>query len=77
MPLYDSLGENAVEYIVGHSEAKFIFTSSAKLATLAKALPTFAKQIKTIVYWGPENKAAVEVHHLFPLHGDIESFLGP
>ena len=39
VPLYDSLGENAIEYIIGHAEASAVFVSAAKLATLAKSLP--------------------------------------
>ena len=26
MPLYDSLGEDAIEYIIGHSESTIVFT---------------------------------------------------
>ena len=38
VPLYDTLGENAVEYIIGHAETRFVLAAGAKLATLAKAV---------------------------------------
>jgi hypothetical protein len=38
VPLYDSLGEHAVEYIIKHSEATIAFSQSEKLGTLAKSL---------------------------------------
>ena len=53
MPLYDTLGENAVEYIITHSESAALFASADKLPTLAKALPKLERgQVRTIVYWG-------------------------
>jgi long-chain acyl-CoA synthetase len=39
VPLYDSLGEHAIEYIIKHSESTIVFAQAAKLATLAKSLP--------------------------------------
>jgi hypothetical protein len=39
VPLYDSLGENAIEYIIKHAEATAVFAQSEKLGTLAKSLP--------------------------------------
>lgn len=38
VPLYDSLGENAIEFIVGHSEQAAVFVAAGKLGKLAKAL---------------------------------------
>lgn len=39
VPLYDSLGEHAIEYIIRHSEASIAFSSTEKFGTLAKSLP--------------------------------------
>lgn len=39
VPLYDSLGEHAVEYIIKHSESTAVFCQTEKLGTLAKSLP--------------------------------------
>ena len=53
VPLYDTLGENAVEYIISHSGTSALFASADKLPTLAKALPKLERgQVSTIVYWG-------------------------
>ena len=52
VPLYDSLGENAVEFIINHSESSIIFVARDKLDTLLKALPSAHKGLKTLVYWG-------------------------
>ena len=53
VPLYDTLGENAVEYIISHSGTSALFASADKLPTLAKALPKLERgQVGTIVYWG-------------------------
>lgn len=40
MPIYDSLGENAVEYIVKHAGVELLFIDVAKLPkfTAARAL---------------------------------------
>ncbi|PNW73635.1 hypothetical protein CHLRE_13g566650v5 [Chlamydomonas reinhardtii] len=60
VPLYDSLGENAIEYIVNHSEAVAAFVSSEKLPALAKALPKTKATLKVVVYWGAGNEAAAK-----------------
>ena len=39
VPIYDSLGENAVEYIVKHAGVELIFVDVAKLPQLTKVLP--------------------------------------
>ena len=36
VPLYDTLGENAIEYICNHAEISLIFTADNKLAALNK-----------------------------------------
>jgi long-chain acyl-CoA synthetase len=61
IPLYDSLGENAIEYIVDHSEASIVFVQSEKFAMLAKALPKLTQLVKNVVYWGAGDAAATEV----------------
>ncbi len=52
VPLYDSLGEESVEYIIGHSEASIVFTSTQKFPLLEKTLHKTKEYIKTIVYFG-------------------------
>jgi long-chain acyl-CoA synthetase len=38
VPLYDSLGENAVEFIMRHAEVAAVFVAAGKLGKLAPAL---------------------------------------
>ena len=61
VPLYDSLGENAIEFIIKHAEASVAFVATEKLHNLVKALPKPKDVLKTVIYWGEGNKAAVEV----------------
>jgi long-chain acyl-CoA synthetase len=60
VPLYDSLGESAVEYTVNHSETKLIFIEASKISTLAKAVPKIKDNVKTVVYWGTPGAGDVE-----------------
>lgn len=53
VPLYDTFGREAVEYIVGFSECSLIYVSSSKWATLRESLPVLPT-VRTVVYWGPE-----------------------
>eukprot|EP00887_Chlorella_sp_A99_P003454 scaffold7.g3454.t1 len=52
VPLYDVLGDSALDYIIDHSESTIVFVSADKLPVLAKALPPVASQVHTVVYWG-------------------------
>ena len=61
MPLYDSLGENALEFIISHAEVTFCFVQGEKLGQLSKALAKVDGLVKTVVYWGTPDKAALEV----------------
>ncbi|GLC41297.1 hypothetical protein PLESTB_001078100 [Pleodorina starrii] len=58
VPLYDTLGENAIEYIINHSEAVAVFSSSQKLGALTKALPKTKETLKVVVYWNTPTHAA-------------------
>jgi len=64
VPLYDSLGENAIEFIINHSESSIVFVSSDKMPALVKALPKTKDVLKTIVYWGPAPTHCVEASSL-------------
>lgn len=61
VPLYDSLGENAIEFIINHSESTIVFVASDKMANLAAALPHVKELVKTVVYWDAGNQSAAEV----------------
>lgn len=59
VPLYDTLGADAVEYILNHAEISIVVVQAAKLPALLEALPK-AKGIKTVIVWGgdvPESDA--------------------
>jgi long-chain acyl-CoA synthetase len=63
VPLYDTLGENAVEYIVNHSEAAAVFVEASKVGKLAGAFKAASGgiapgQVKAVVYWGSGPDAA-------------------
>lgn len=62
MPLYDSLGENAIEYIINHSEAMVAFVASAKLPSLVKGIGKTKGVLKAVVYWGAAAPASIEVN---------------
>ncbi len=62
VPLYDSLGENALEYIITHAEVTYCFVQSEKLGQLAKALAKVNGLVKHVVYWGAPDSSAIEVH---------------
>lgn len=59
VPLYDTLGENAIEYIINHSESTVAFTAALKLPTLVAALPK-CPNLKTVVVWGKVDAAKLD-----------------
>ena len=66
VPLYDSLGENAIEFIINHSESSITFVSTEKLPALAKALSKTTDVLKTVIYWGAGHPASVEARPTWP-----------
>ena len=58
MPLYDSLGESSVEYIINHAEAGIVFTSTEKLPLMEKAVAAIKKNVKHIVVFGEPTDAS-------------------
>eukprot|EP01025_Chloroclados_australasicus_P041652 TRINITY_DN4426_c0_g1_i1.p1 TRINITY_DN4426_c0_g1~~TRINITY_DN4426_c0_g1_i1.p1 ORF type:complete len:662 (-),score=87.70 TRINITY_DN4426_c0_g1_i1:314-2299(-) len=52
VPLYDSLGENAVEYIVDHAECQAVFIQSKKYPVFKAAMPSIKTKLLGIVVWG-------------------------
>ena len=65
VPLYDSLGEDAIEYIVDHASCSIVFVSALKFPGLVEALPRLKHTVKTIVYWGAPDQIAIQVSHTF------------
>ncbi|WCJ26507.1 Long chain acyl-CoA synthetase 4 [Euphorbia peplus] len=63
VPLYDTLGANAVEYIISHAEVSIAFVEEKKIPELLKTFPGSAKYIGTMVSFGkvaPEQREAIE-----------------
>lgn len=52
--LYDTLGKDAVEYIINHAHTTVVFTSADHLPTLIKLAPS-AKMLKLIISFDPIN----------------------
>jgi long-chain acyl-CoA synthetase len=52
VPLYDTLGLTAVEYISNHAEITIAFVQEAKLPLMIKSLPNCTEFLKTVVSFG-------------------------
>ncbi|KAK8956150.1 Long chain acyl-CoA synthetase 4 [Platanthera guangdongensis] len=67
VPLYDTLGANAVEFILLHAEVEIAFVEEKKIGELLKTLPSSTKFLKKIVSFGnvtPDERKAVETFDL-------------
>ncbi|XP_044486841.1 long chain acyl-CoA synthetase 4-like [Mangifera indica] len=67
VPLYDTLGVGAVEFIICHSEVSISFVEEKKISELLKTFPNTTKHLKTIVSFGkvtPEQREEVEKYGL-------------
>ncbi|KHG09916.1 Long chain acyl-CoA synthetase 4 -like protein [Gossypium arboreum] len=67
VPLYDTLGAGAVEFIICHAEISIAFVEEKKINELFKTFPASTEHLKTIVSFGkvtPEQKADADKHGL-------------
>ncbi|KAL6783917.1 LCS1 [Auxenochlorella protothecoides x Auxenochlorella symbiontica] len=69
VPIYDSLGDTAVEYIVGHAEVRAIVVEEKKVSQLAKVANGISKLVRDVIVIGepgseaaPLRDAGIEVH---------------
>ncbi|KAK7406054.1 hypothetical protein VNO78_07670 [Psophocarpus tetragonolobus] len=63
VPLYDTLGAGAVEFIICHAEVSIAFAEEKKIPELLKTFPNATKYLRTIVSFGKvtsEQKQEVE-----------------
>ncbi|XP_062074556.1 long chain acyl-CoA synthetase 4-like [Humulus lupulus] len=63
VPLYDTLGAGAIEFVLNHAEVAIAFAEEKKLPELLKTFPSTTNYLKTIVSFGkvtPEQKESVE-----------------
>ncbi|GJM93558.1 hypothetical protein PR202_ga10123 [Eleusine coracana subsp. coracana] len=67
VPLYDTLGAGAIEFVLCHAEVQIAFVEEKKIAEVLKTFPGSTKFLKTIVSFGkvnPEHKEKVEENGL-------------
>ncbi|XP_020099651.1 long chain acyl-CoA synthetase 2 [Ananas comosus] len=60
VPLYDTLGANAVEFIIGHAEISTAFVQEIKIPSILACLPRCGAHLKTIVSFGGVTSAQKE-----------------
>ncbi|KAK3016062.1 hypothetical protein RJ639_007549 [Escallonia herrerae] len=63
VPLYDTLGAGAVEFIICHAEVTIVFVEEKKISEVLKTFPNTTKFLRTIVSFGkvtPEQREEVE-----------------
>jgi long-subunit acyl-CoA synthetase (AMP-forming) len=61
VPLYDTLGEDAVEYIIRHADVPIVFTAGDKFPGLVRALEPVKNVVKAVVVWGKIDPNAKKV----------------
>jgi long-chain acyl-CoA synthetase len=49
VPVYDSLGKDAAEYIIAHAEVKAVFCSNAKFKSTIDLIPTISATVKAVI----------------------------
>ncbi|KAL0918022.1 hypothetical protein M5K25_013141 [Dendrobium thyrsiflorum] len=79
VPLYDTLGAGAVEFIISHAEVQIVFVDEKKIVELLKAFPNAAKFLRIIVSFGnisPEQKEEFGQFGLRAYSWDEFLFLG-
>jgi hypothetical protein len=54
VPLYETLGEDAIEYILDHSGARLVAVAAKRLGRVARALKVAGKAVEAVVYFGGE-----------------------
>ncbi|CAI5509339.1 unnamed protein product, partial [Closterium sp. Naga37s-1] len=52
VPLYDTLGAEAVSFILNHAEVALVVVQAAKIPALLKSLPNCTENVKTVVSMG-------------------------
>ncbi|CAD5178226.1 unnamed protein product [Musa acuminata subsp. malaccensis] len=84
VPLYDTLGAGAIEFIICHAEIEIVFVEEKKIMEVLKTFPNTVKYLRTLVSFGKvttEQKEEVEKFGLtiyswndFLLLGNNEQF---
>ncbi|KAI4303639.1 hypothetical protein MLD38_039244 [Melastoma candidum] len=87
VPLYDTLGAGAVEFVICHSEVSIAFVEEKKISELLKTLPRTTRYLRTLISFGKvshDQREEVEKHGLvihawedFLKMGDNENYEPP
>ncbi|KAM2711906.1 hypothetical protein EV1_031984 [Malus domestica] len=78
VPLYDTLGAGAVEFIICHAEVSIAFAEEKKIPELLKTFPGAAKYLKTLVSFGnvtPEQEETLGQYGVTGTTGDPKGVL--
>ncbi|KAI5647131.1 hypothetical protein M9H77_33136 [Catharanthus roseus] len=67
VPLYDTLGAGAVEYIICHAGISIAFAEETKVSEVLKTFPATGKYLKTLVSFGKVTHEQKEVSGTFGL----------
>ncbi|CAI9101131.1 OLC1v1038389C1 [Oldenlandia corymbosa var. corymbosa] len=67
VPLYDTLGAGAIEYIICHAEVSIAFVEETKVSEVLKTFPSSGKYLKTVVSFGRVSREQQEVSMNFGL----------
>lgn len=85
VPLYDTLGDAAVQYVISHSEVRVVVVSAAKAPALTKILAAMGssgggpqQQVASVVVWGPASEEVLQVGEgwVFPAPGALHAVAG-
>ncbi|KAF5478102.1 hypothetical protein F2P56_004689 [Juglans regia] len=63
VPLYDTLGAGAIEFVICHAEVSIAFSEEKKISEVLKTFPNTTEYLKTLVSFGkvtPEQREEVE-----------------
>ncbi|XP_016508574.2 long chain acyl-CoA synthetase 4-like isoform X1 [Nicotiana tabacum] len=67
VPLYDTLGAGAVEYIICHAEVSIAFAEETKISEVLKTFPNAGKFLKTLVSFGKVTQEQKDMAGTFDL----------
>ncbi len=76
VPLYDTLGPDAVEYIIGHAEVTIVFASALKMRALVEPLSRAKGKVKAVIVWGEIDGIAKMVSSPASCESMVQHLLG-
>lgn len=64
MPIYDSLTDTSMRYIIEHSESECIIAAAENLYIVAKALCSLTEVVKAVIWWGKCSSKDLKVERI-------------